>query len=141
MSNSYRLLTLSFFIISCHGQNKSNREFNSSPSSATQPYNQQVVYGTDDRKDLYKVLDPIWVEKARSTFALIAKNKVKKNGNTFSLRSQSLGVRFSLCPGEKFYNQPSAAFCSGFLIGPRTAVTAGHCMTSEDECKKHYICF
>jgi V8-like Glu-specific endopeptidase len=42
--------------------------------------------------------------------------------NSFSL--QNFG---EVCPGERYANQPALGECSGFLVGPRTLVTAGHC--------------
>ncbi|MBZ0253469.1 MAG: trypsin-like peptidase domain-containing protein, partial [Candidatus Methylomirabilis sp.] len=32
------------------------------------------------------------------------------------------------CASEPFYNQPSPAFCSGFLVGADLIATAGHCI-------------
>src|SRR5690606_9999619 len=45
------------------------------------------------------------------------------------------GTRYQLCSTEPFREQESASFCSGFLVGPDTVVTAGHCVTDEMDCE------
>jgi V8-like Glu-specific endopeptidase len=43
--------------------------------------------------------------------------------------------RMKLCPSERFFDQPTATWCSGFLIAADKIVTAGHCIRSQQECK------
>lgn len=89
---------------------------------------QKVVYGTDDRKDLYNVTEPAIMESADSVVSLWRSGDVVDNGNgTSTLVTQNFGISRNLCQGEPFRNQPIGAFCTGFLIAPDIIATAGHC--------------
>ena len=41
--------------------------------------------------------------------------------------SESQHDTLKLCPDERFFAQPSGAFCTAFLVAPDVIVTAGHC--------------
>ncbi|MFZ4712346.1 MAG: trypsin-like serine peptidase [Bacteriovoracaceae bacterium] len=89
------------------------------------------VYGEDGRQDLYQITNQSTLKLAASTAAMIPnKNLIKDStGKFFSVaNATTLEEGDNLCPTEKFSEQPSVAMCSGFLIGPDTLVTAGHCM-------------
>lgn len=91
---------------------------------------QKVVYGTDDRQDVYQVNDPALLRDADSTVALVQASRVTDNGDgTSTLTGPTLGVHRNLCPGEPFRDQPAIASCSGFLAAADVVVTAGHCIT------------
>ncbi len=90
---------------------------------------QAVVYGDDDRFDLYQVEDPSLVAAAASTAALVLRDNLVDNGDgTYTLSGLSLANADGLCPGEPFGDQPTPAFCSGFLVAPQIIATAGHCI-------------
>lgn len=94
----------------------------------------KVVYGTDDRRDVYMEIDPTRLQQAASTCGLINQSRVNNNGNgTYSI-STSAFVQLGLAPcfDEPFRTQPTAAFCTGFLVGPDLIATAGHCYTVSD---------
>lgn len=93
-----------------------------------------VIYGDDDRRDMYQIQDENWRRIARSTVALFRNNNVTVQGEWAHLLTQKLGYRLGLCEDEPFYNQGSGAFCSGTLIGPDLVLTAGHCITSQGSC-------
>ena len=101
-------------------------------NSAFSVYKPRVIYGEDNRVDLYKVKDQAVVDVARSTAAMFAKSKLVKIGNLFHLTSGKFGDQFKLCSNEPYYNQPSGAMCSAFLVGPDMLATAGHCISSSD---------
>jgi hypothetical protein len=93
-----------------------------------------VIYGEDNRLDLYEVLNPRLKALVRSTAAMVQANYLSESGSGFALLAPTLKARQKLCSDEKFVDQITVGYCSGFLIGKRTMVTAGHCMDSESKC-------
>jgi hypothetical protein len=95
----------------------------------------KVIYGNDDRKDVYEVTDPALLKAWDSTVLVVLANDLTDNGDgTFTLRSIRFDADYPLCPGEPFADQPVAGFCSGFLVGPDLVASAGHCITGPAEC-------
>lgn len=93
-----------------------------------------VVYGEDNRKDLYEVTNPLYLKLAKSTAAMVKKEYLLDNGNSYSSRIKvNLEDGLGVCPSEKFANQPLLSNCSGFLVGKDTIVTAGHCYNGDHE--------
>ncbi|MBC7372199.1 MAG: trypsin-like peptidase domain-containing protein [Bdellovibrionaceae bacterium] len=82
---------------------------------------ERVIYGSDDRKNVYEVASSAVRKAAESTVALILST---------SLRSQS-ALSFLLPPDS--YGD-SQSLCSGSLVGPNLILTAGHCVTSVSDC-------
>lgn len=97
-------------------------------------FSEKVIYGEDHRVDLYQVLDPQWLLRARSTVALIDKNDLVLNGSSYSLKGSLFGAAYGLCSTEKFTDQITSAFCSGSLVGPDLVMTAGHCLQDALDC-------
>lgn len=95
--------------------------------SAGQP---KVVYGDDDRIDVYQETDAQRRAWAASTCALVSPDQLVDNGDgTYSLVAYQYSISGYLpCPGEPFAGQPTAAFCTGFMVGPDLIATAGHCV-------------
>jgi V8-like Glu-specific endopeptidase len=94
----------------------------------------KIVYGSDDRRDLYQVKDQKIIELARSTAAMIDDYMLKANADgSFTLEARTLATR-GICEGEKFSDQMAAAKCSGFLVGEDLLVTAGHCIQYQSHC-------
>jgi len=95
--------------------------------------NDKVIYGADDRIDVYAETIPARVAMAASTVALIPNSDLTDNGNgtyTISLSTYTIGG-FPPCVGEAFSTQPTAAFCTGFMVGDDLIATAGHCIFDE----------
>lgn len=88
-----------------------------------------VIYGKDNRQDLYQVTNSLHKKLALSTAAMVPVNYfTKASDGYFDLDGvQSLERAQNVCPTEAFSQQPVPAICSGFLVGPDTLVTAGHC--------------
>lgn len=101
----------------------------------------KVVYGQDNRQDVYQTMSALHKKLAQSTAGMIAISQFKKaSEGVFDLvNTQSLERTENICTSERFSQQPTAAMCSGFLVGPDTLVTAGHCFksfsTPEQVCK------
>lgn len=94
-----------------------------------------VVYGQDDRKDVYQVSNSLHLTLAKSTAGMVRKSMFVKGASatSFDLKNTvTLERAENICASEKFSQQPLAPICSGFLIGPDTLVTAGHCYNSFD---------
>ena len=105
----------------------------------------KVIYGTDDRKDLYQITGPnapMLRGLAGSTVALFhaARVKIKGDPKTAVLGLAPYGTQ-RMCKDEPFYDQESGAFCSGSLVAPDMIMTAGHCITSEEDCKSSKFVF
>lgn len=94
----------------------------------------QVIYGADDRIDLYQTQNSKLRSMADSTVALVQASDIKIEGAVAKLKTSPYGTGNGLCKDEPFYEQVTAAFCSGSLIAPDILMTAGHCITSESSC-------
>ena len=96
---------------------------------APAPASPKVVYGTDDRIDLYEETDPDRRTWAASTCGLFTSSSVTSNGNgTYTIHTSA----YDVCSDEPFSNQPTSAFCTGFVVGDDIIATAGHCFDSGD---------
>lgn len=103
---------------------------------------QRVIYGDDNRLDLYQVEQEIWKKKASSTLALMSGSKLTANGmGGFKISTTNYGLSQSLCKQEPFYEQGTAAFCSGSLIAPDIIMTAGHCIRTQASCESTKFVF
>lgn len=87
-----------------------------------------VVYGPDNRQDLYQVQNPRIHELSLSIAGMI-QNKFLTGLPDGKIQIESLpyGKRHNLCTDSTFYDQPAAINCTGFLVGPDLLATAGHC--------------
>jgi V8-like Glu-specific endopeptidase len=101
-----------------------------------------VIYGVDNRQDIFEVSNTLHKKLAHSTAAMIPISAFAKSSKQtfFDLKNiPTLEKANNICPAQAFSQQPTAAMCSGFLVGPDTLVTAGHCFktfsTPEQVCK------
>jgi hypothetical protein len=94
----------------------------------------QVIYGSDDRIDLYQTNNSTLRSLADSTVALMQSSSIKAEGGVSRLVTEPYGTGNGLCKEEPFYDQVTAAFCSGSLVAPDVIMTAGHCVTSDSSC-------
>ncbi|XGC82451.1 serine protease [Bdellovibrio bacteriovorus] len=93
----------------------------------------KVIYGEDNRVDVYEVTRSDIREIADSTVALIpTRDVVNKNNGYFEILTEKYGTQMNLCTDEPYYHQPVAANCSGSLVGEDLIATAGHCISASD---------
>lgn len=104
---------------------------------ATAQVDGDVIYGNDDRLDIYQVNNSIVLKLADSTVGLFKASRVHVGdpSGEAHLVTDSYSEKYNLCPDERFFNQRTGAFCSGSLVGPDLLMTAGHCVKSEVDCK------
>lgn len=94
----------------------------------------RVVYGVDNRKDLYEVTNSLHAALAQSTAGMVSNHILSKHDGFYSIdRKVTLEDGMNVCPSEKFTQQPLLANCSGFLIGDDILVSAGHCFKGRAE--------
>lgn len=103
--------------------------------------NGRVIYGTDDRIDVYQETVPLRQQLAKSTCGLINSSSLSDNGNgTFTISTSAYTQGgFPPCVGEPYPNQPTAMWCTGFLVAPDLIVTAGHCYDSSDIASVRFV--
>lgn len=64
-----------------------------------------------------------------------------EGGSNARFRAPTLAETQSLCPGQRFADQPAAAFCSGTLIDDDLVLTAGHCIENQEACERTRFVF
>lgn len=90
-----------------------------------------VIYGEDDRREAFEVADAAFTE---SVVALVPRERLTPAGEVVAFDAPSLdevvrrSTGASLCPDERFGDQPSLASCSGVLVGESLVLTAAHCV-------------
>jgi hypothetical protein len=88
----------------------------------------RVIYGEDNRMDLFEVTNPLLIKLARSTAAMVPARDLTKTRDGFSSNLNiTLEEGLNICPSENFSQQPILSECSGFLVSEDILVTAGHC--------------
>jgi hypothetical protein len=85
-----------------------------------------LVHGTDDRTEYFDASAGARERLEQSAVALMPKHSLQ--GHRLSPEVQSWADADGLCPGERFGDQPAAAFCSGVLVDWDLVLTAGHCV-------------
>ncbi len=102
-----------------------------SPSSPTSSTTSPVVYGDDDREDVYAFADTAWADSvAGFTAAMMSPSTLNmSNPDDIQLNADTLTASFGVCADERFANQLTAGDCSATLIAPDVVLTAGHCIS------------
>ncbi|AGC48247.1 hypothetical protein MYSTI_06975 [Myxococcus stipitatus DSM 14675] len=95
-----------------------------------------VVYGNDDRTDVYAHADTLLRERARrSTVALMSPSSINtRDPDNVTFSGGTLGSAEGLCSDQRFRDDPAPAWCSGTLIDDDLVLTAGHCVVDAGEC-------
>lgn len=96
---------------------------------------QGVIYGSNDIREVIDV--PAYKELAKSVAISIPNLFLEANSDDTFKVTDFISIGTYLCPREPFINQLSIGNCTGFLVGDRYLVTAGHCFipagTIDDE--------
>ncbi len=96
----------------------------------------KVIYGEDDRLDLFETVDSLHLDLARSTAAMILGTKITTQGDEATIFGSTLESR-QICATARFAKQLTSANCSGFLVGEDLLVTAGHCVRTQADCNAY----
>lgn len=88
-----------------------------------------VIYGEDNRRDIFRVSSPKIDELSLSIAGMTLKQNINQRPNStiLDLLTVPYGIQHNLCKDEIYYHQPTAMACTGFLIAPDLIATAGHC--------------
>lgn len=90
----------------------------------------EAIYGADDRREWHEVDAELRRTLAEGSVALMHSWALQSTGAGYRINAYSLGESRGLCSDQRFREQPTAAFCSGALVGPDLVMTAGHCVDS-----------
>jgi V8-like Glu-specific endopeptidase len=97
----------------------------------------KVVYGQDDRLDVYETVNQTHLKLATATAAMIPSNSLQaQSDDSIEITGGTLEGD-GMCATERFAKQRTAAMCSGFLVGDQYLVTAGHCIQTKADCKNN----
>lgn len=97
----------------------------------------KVIYGEDNRKDLFESTNELHKSLAHSAAAQVANANLSMTmDGDVQVVGQTLRQR-NICAKERFSSQVSAARCSGFLVGSDLLVTAGHCVKDQNDCANY----
>lgn len=101
----------------------------------------KVVYGEDNRLDVFESQNALHKQLAQSTAAMIPASALEvMDENTMTILGGTL-ENDGICADARFSKQQTAAMCSGFLVGPNLLVTAGHCITQLSDCDSYLWVF
>lgn len=112
------------------------------PEAAPGERQAAVVYGEDERWDVFEYADQDWAaEVSEFTVALMSADVITvSDEGAVSIVAPTL-AEAGVCADERFAEQLAAAFCSGTLIGPDLVLTAAHCVPDADACANTRLVF
>lgn len=94
---------------------------------------EKVIYGSDNRLDVYESPNNLFKNLAVSTAAMIPDSSLELKADIYTIKSGTLEGD-GICPDARYAKQQTAAMCSGFLVGSDLLITAGHCIESMSDC-------
>lgn len=105
--------------------------------------NTTAIYGTDEREFVDVRTSSKVKELSESIAMIVSKEVVDRNVFMTKIFANPLSDRdgVNLCRDEKFASHQSVDSCTGFLIGEDLLASAGHCFTSESDCRNKLIAF
>ena len=109
-----------------------NWQYNQTRAQTIAP---RVIYGADDRIEVWEETDPILQDMAEAACVVVHVSELTDNGDgTYTLNTSPWNSQSGqpLCAGEPFAGQQQIGNCSGWFVGGDLIVTAGHCIDSGD---------
>ncbi|MDX9731982.1 MAG: serine protease [Bdellovibrionales bacterium] len=109
-----------------------------SVAAQSAPMHPLVIYGDDNRLEVYEEPDLDRRELADSVAVLLSATSLEADLGIPGLNNilgKSYGVENRLCSTERFFEQSAPGYCSGFLVAENIVATAGHCVTNPDFCE------
>ncbi|GIL16273.1 MAG: hypothetical protein BroJett040_00240 [Oligoflexia bacterium] len=101
-----------------------------------------VIYSEDTRRNTAELKTAEELQIAHSTVALMKASDFTTDGQILrSNKNYTLSQTHHYCPSEKYVQETSQSFCSGFLIAPDLVLTAGHCIDSAQKCTETLFVF
>ncbi|MFN7730011.1 MAG: trypsin-like serine peptidase [Bdellovibrio sp.] len=98
----------------------------------------KVIYGSDDRSDVYENKNANLVALADATAAMFPLSKLRVTAQgRYSYDRETFAESYGTCQNEPYRHQPVAAVCSGFLVGEDVLATAGHCVDTANDCQRN----
>lgn len=91
---------------------------------------QPIIYGEDDRLEVYEVQNDLLRRRAElTTVSFLYRQSVEYSTDaSASIDGPAYELLYGLCADEPFLGQPGAAWCTGVLIDDDLVLTAGHCL-------------
>jgi hypothetical protein len=102
-----------------------------------------LIYGQDDRQELYTVFsEPALQPAAAAVAVMIPRGQLQSASDaTVHVTAPTLAEAENLCHDEPFSGQPMAAVCTAVLIDDRLVASAGHCFARATACSDHSFVF
>jgi len=100
----------------------------------------KVIYGTDNRHEVYEETNPAVRENADSTVVFIHNSAIRIANGIATITSKTLEKEMRVCSSEPYAQQPAVGNCSGSLVGDDLIATAGHCVGATD-CRGYNVVF
>lgn len=99
----------------------------------------KVIYGEDDRQDVANYPDALFRDHAQSVAGMVRGSSLGPDPrDPDRVRFPRIPAKFglNLCPEERFSEQYTLPFCTGFLVADDLLVTAGHCIETARDCER-----
>ncbi|MDB4985108.1 MAG: Trypsin domain protein [Myxococcaceae bacterium] len=102
-----------------------------------------IIYGNDDRLEVYQHPDPVLRGLAQSSVvALIPIERfVEDTSGDLQHLAPTLATAFHVCADQRFAAEPTAADCSGVLLDDDLVLTAAHCFETDSDCARYAFMF
>ena len=98
-----------------------------------------IVYGEDNRTNYYELTNSSIIKATDSVVALIDASDITCDDQScyllnleslaeWYLATDPIGSGNPLCSDQRYLDEPTPGFCSGFMVGTDLIATAGHCI-------------